>query len=493
MNPDVDPLISSREAHPWLKQISLAFVPGPTTPLLDQFVGQFLDTFRRHGHTLLPEPQEGVDVLLTTATFGEPLNWRKSALLTGRVRYKLSHTPTVFTLLHATPEQFQSCLRHFESALAKEPPDPADFKSPGLTSLAYHTLYEQGRRGGPILALVRLLQSQAMCIRIILVVGEDRPLEAYTFDLVGAHPRSDAADVAVFYEDLMLRVVTAASTHEITSHQVVVDPVLRSTWERLATPAAMRQAGRELGLRNFFTEMIRIDNLVNVPAVQDAVSSQYSEGCFATWDPELSALVATITGSARPVDKDKLTDDELAVIVGIRQDGQGALVRHVEGICNDPPSSEAVELMEMDSSLPQIDLGQEWDFTARVPVARSKLHGHRGMRSYNPGWVEHVYLDTPYYHYPVSCSTEAQARAIQSAFGRSQALTNPDDPRQVVFTVLPGHGLVIVEKWTPGKAPFQAIWEYMDAGLIEIDNLVPQGPLAFIPDKDGKMGLQNSV
>jgi hypothetical protein len=493
LNSDVETIISTREAHPWLRQISLAFVPGLTTPLLDRFVEQFLDTFRRHGHTLLAEPQEGVDVLLTTATFGEPLNWRRSVLLTGRVRYKLSHTPAVFTLLHATPEQFHGRLRHFEAALAKEPPDPEDFKSPGLTSLAYHTLYEQGRRGGPILALVRLLQSQAMCIRIILVVGDDQPLEAYTFDLVGAHPRSVFADKGdMFYEDLMLRVVTAASTHEITSHQVVGEPVPRSTWRRLTTPVAMRQAGRELGVRNFFTEMVRIDNLVNVPAVQDAVSSQYSEGCFATWDAELNALIATITGSARPVDKDKLTDDELAVIVGVKPDGQGALVRHVEGIRNDSPSSEAVELIEMDSSLPQIDLGQEWGFDARVPVARSKLHGHRGMRSYDPHWVEHVFLDKPYYHYPVSCSTEAQAHAIQSAFARSQALTNPDDPRQVVFTVLPGHGLVIVEKWVPGKTPFQVIWEFMDAGLIEIDNLIPQGPLTYVPDKDGKMNLQTS-
>jgi hypothetical protein len=93
--------------------------------------------------------------------------------------------------------------------------------------------------------------------------------------------------------------------------------------------------------------------------------------------------------------------------------------------------------------------------------------------------VEHVYLDTPYYYYPVSCSTEAQAHAIQAAFSRSEALNDPDDPRQVIFTVLPGHGIVVVEKWVPGKAPFQVMWEYMDAGTIEIGNLVPQGPLTF--------------
>ena len=116
-----------------------------------------------------------------------------------------------------------------------------------------------------------------------------------------------------------------------------------------------------------------------------------------------------------------------------------------------------------------------------VPVARSKLHGHRGVKSYDPRYVEHVFLNEPYYQYPVSCSTEAQARAIKVAFSRSEALLKPDDPRQVVFTVLPGHGIVIVEKWVTGKNPFQIIWEYMDKGYLQIDNLVPQGALTFTP------------
>ncbi len=77
--------------------------------------------------------------------------------------------------------------------------------------------------------------------------------------------------------------------------------------------------------------MIRINDLVHVPALEDAVSSQYSEGCFATWDPRLGALIATITGSARPVDKGRITEDDLAVISGVRRDGLGALVREVDG------------------------------------------------------------------------------------------------------------------------------------------------------------------
>jgi hypothetical protein len=175
--------------------------------------------------------------------------------------------------------------------------------------------------------------------------------------------------------------------------------------------------------------------------------------------------------------------------VGVRGDGKGAQVRHVQGRRNDPPSSEAVELMDMDSKLPRIELDQPWEIDRPVPVVRSKLHGHRGVQSFDPRWVEHVPLDDPYYHYPVSCATQAQAQAIKQAFSRSQALQNPEDPRQLAFTVLPGHGVVIAEKWVADKDPFQAMWEAMDSGQLEVSNRVPQGTLSYGLDPNGRMVL----
>jgi len=204
----------------------------------------------------------------------------------------------------------------------------------------------------------------------------------------------------------------------------------------------------------------------------------------------LEALVATVTGSARPVDKGNLSDDDLALIVDVQPDGSGAMVRHIEGKRNDPPSSEVVEMMEMDRALPQISLRAEWNISTKVPVIRSKLHGHRGVATFNSQYVEHVHLEPPYYHFPVSCATEAQARAIKAAFACSETLQNPEDHLKVVFTVLPGHGIVIVEKWVTGKAPFQVIWEYMDAGFLNVENFIPQGPLTYVPGPAGLMTLQ---
>ena len=132
-------------------------------------------------------------------------------------------------------------------------------------------------------------------------------------------------------------------------------------------------------------------------------------------------------------------------------------------------------MIGMDLSLPKIMLKNR----AQVPVIRSKLHGHRGVRAFDWTRVEYVPLPESYLHYPVSCSTDAQYRAVQEAFSNSYALQNPEDSRQLVFTVLPGHGMVMVEKWVEGKAAFQVMWEAMDSRIIEITNHIPQGPFAF--------------
>jgi hypothetical protein len=486
-----DPAIA-RFAHAWIRHVHVAYVPGPATPLSETVARELLKHFALLGHHVQDKPDASTDMILTTARFGEAMNWRESVLLAGRRRLNIEHSPTVFTLLDVTPAKFQEMLAHFERILAKEPPDPEDFEFPGLAPSAHRILIEQGRRGGPIMALERLVQAQAKSIRILLVVGEDRPEAAYHFDLVGAFPRSSGADPAAFYADIVLRMVTSVSTSEVVAHEMMPEPVTRAEWNGLTTPAAMRTASLQLGKRNFFTEMVVVADLVAVPAVGHAVASQYSEGCYATWDPRLDALIATITGSARPVDKGNVTDDDLAVIVGVRPDGKGAKVRHVQEKFNTSPSSEAVEMMDMDNRLPKITLGAEWgpDAAATVPVVRSKLHGHRGIGSYDPSRVEFCRLDPPYYHFPVSCATEAQAQGIKEAFARAESLRNPDDPRQVAFTVLPGHGCVMTEKWVPGKEPFQVMWEYMDAGWLEVVKPVPQGTMEYVPGSNGLLVLK---
>lgn len=479
----------SRSTHPWLYSLGITFIPGHQTPILEDFVSQLLDSFNAHGHNVQEIPNDQTDFILTTAPFGEPIPWRQGVLFTSRRRYGLQKTPAIYTILHATNDRFQRTISHFESALKKDPIERDDFSFPGLDPNAHQVLLEQGLRGGPILSLERVIQAQSKSIKVILVVGDDAVEEAYLFDLVGAHPRIEISDPDGFYDLIALRIATTECTHEVTKHEIESDVISHAVWEAMTTPAGMRTAGQEIGQRGFFTNMIRISDLVQVPAVSDAIASQYSEGCFATWDPHINGLIATITGSARPVDKGNIQDNDLAVIVGVREDGEGAIVKHVENKSNDPPSSEAVEMIDMDYAHQKIQLSAEWDISNPVPVMRSKLHGHRGVSAYHPEYVEYVPLDPPYYHFPVSCATSAQARGIKTAFARAEALVNPHDSRQVVFTVLPGHGVVIAEKWVHGKEPLQLIWEYMDSGRLVIDHLVPQGDMGYALDSSGMMQL----
>lgn len=480
------PLSAERPVHTWLNPIALHYRPGPTNPVVEQAIAGLLGAFEALGHAIQPAPNSETKAVLTTAHHDAMLNWRRALMFTGRITLKLEHSPTVYTLIHMPRAEFQQQLDYFAAALAKDPPQAADFMFEGMAPEAPGVLIEQGLRGGPILALMRLLQSRSKCIHLLLLLGDDRPERIYHFDLVGAFPYSDISlGEDAFYADAALRIATYESTREITRHEVLEPPIPRAVWAELSTPAAMTRAGRELGEREFFTEMIRIADLVPVPAITESIASQYSEGCFATYEPAVEGLIATITGSARPVDKGNITERDLAVIVGVRGDGEGAQVRHVEDKQNDPPSSEAVEMMDMDRTLPQIS----WQ-GIQVPVLRSKLHGHRGVRAYNPEKVAYVPLDPPYFHYLVSCATEAQARGIKQAFARAESLLNPADPRPLAFTILPGHGVVIAEKWVTGREPFELIWEAMDSGDLVIDNFVPQGPLAYLPGADGRWWLE---
>jgi hypothetical protein len=472
--------ILAADIHPWLRSLSVYFAPEASTPLLEEVIAGLKRAFAARGHTVQDTPSEETDVVFTTVSYGTPLSWRDSYMFVGRRKLGIRRSPTVCTLMHITPSQWEELVAHFERALAKEPPDPADYAFPGLAPSAYHTLIEQGRRGGPILALQRMLQAQAMCLRLVPVIGESEPLYAYHFDLVGSMARSEGLSER-FYDDIVLRATTAICARDIGPTEPVPPLISRSQWKSLSTPTSMHRASVELGLRNFFTEMVRISNLAHVPAISDSIASQYSEGCFATWEPAVQGLVSTITGSARPVDKARITDDDLAVIVGVRLSDHGVFVRQVEGLRNDKPSSEAFEMVEMDNALPWITLDPTWGIADAVPVARSKLHGHRGVAAYDPRYIEYIPIGTTYFHYPVTCGTQEQAESIRATFGRSEALQNPDDPRRLAFTLLPTHGVFIAEKWVPGTLPFQLMWEAMDAGQLQVTSHVPQGPEIFAP------------
>lgn len=475
--------------HAFLRRVRIAAVEGPSTPLLDRVVAGVQRALADRGHEWTRTPDDRTDSFVTTARFFEPVSWRHSPLFTGRKRYGLATKPATYTFVQVTETALAELLRRFEASLAKDEPSPADFDFPGLSKNAWQVLLDQGRRGGPMMCVGRLLQAQSKSLRVAMVVGDTKIGAAYLFDLAGAYPRIDGTSPEQFFAELALRIATHLSTREVTQHAIEGVPIARAVWQRSQAPAAMLRASRELGARAFFTRMVRIADLVDVPAITDSVAQQYSEGCFGTWDPTLRAQVVTVTGSQHPVVKASLQEDDLAVITGVLSCGSGARVRTVDGLRNDPPSSEAVEFVTIDQCLPTHRPHASFGIEGEVPVVRSKLHGHRGVVAYDPRTVEYVPLDAPYFDYLVSCSTEAQAQGVTAAFARSQALRDPADPRTVVFTVLPGHGLLMAEKWVPGTQPFDVLLAAMDSHRLEVSHGVPQGRMRYVAQGD-RMVLQ---
>ena len=158
--------------HSWLKQLTISYVPGPSTGLADRVASDLIRHFDEEGYQTPATPSPETDVILTTARLGEPLGWRDAYMFTARRRFGLKHVPTVFTIVHATPEQFKTWMSKVEDVLkeGEETAPPFD----GVPASASRTLIAQGKRGGAIMYLLRILQIQSKSIRVLLLVGEDK-------------------------------------------------------------------------------------------------------------------------------------------------------------------------------------------------------------------------------------------------------------------------------------------------------------------------------
>src|SRR5688572_20554510 len=53
--------------HSWLKQLTISYVPGPSTELSDQVASGLIRHFNEEGHATPTQPSPETDVILTTA------------------------------------------------------------------------------------------------------------------------------------------------------------------------------------------------------------------------------------------------------------------------------------------------------------------------------------------------------------------------------------------------------------------------------------------
>lgn len=465
--------------------LRVSFVPGSGSGLSDSFAQKLLESFAAQGALVQDEPNFQTDVVLTTQEFGRIVSWREAILFTGRRRFGLRASVRIFTILSAASSAVHALVDRFKTGCDRQSRSPGDFDFPGLAPNSGRVLFEQAVSRSPTLALSRLIQAQSKSIDTLLLVGEESLDHLFHFNLVGSHYR--AAANQELYQHVSLRIAVSVRAERIADHEREATSVPDTCWYRSKVANAMCSAAAQFESRGFFSPMLKLSDLVAVPSFSDTISRQYSEGCFASWEPTLGGLMVTCAGNDAPFHKGKLNVDDLALVVGLRPNGCGVRYLQAAGASPRLPSSEAVELMRIDEELARVQLQQDNGRQFDVPIIRSKLHGHRGVRSYNPKHVEYCPIDMEYQLYPVSCATNTQAQVVKRAFAGAACLTQADDERSVAFTLVPGHGVMIVEKWTPDKEPFQQIWEFMDRGYLVIDGDVPQGTVSFLKNADQRI------
>jgi hypothetical protein len=452
-------------------------MPDYHDPMLDCVLKGLIDWFEANGTTVQTLPTNDTDLMLTTARFNQPVNRDEAMLFHAKRRFGLSRRPQVLTVVSMTELEYAEQIAHFK-ALAIDSEIGLTHQYVGLGPQARDVMLEQARRGGPEVALGRLLQGQMNSIRVMAIVGDGagNAHRAIHFDLAGAHPTSDATDLAQFAQDAGRRVLTAICAHDVDHHELLDETLPRAVWEKLTTPEAMIRAGVTFTQYGFFTTPISIEKVLGYRGgLGEAIAAQYSEGCYAVFEPDVPGLITTATGSSRLVDKRQISRDDQAIVIGVKPERDGARVMQVEGRSRVLPSVEAVEMMGICEALPYHDHKNSRDETVQVPAVRAILHGHLGVAAYDPESAEAVFLDEPYYDYLVSCGTGALAGGTAQAFQRSQSLRDLNDPRGIIVLEQPGHGVVIVEKWVAGKGPFETIHDCLEQGRLKMTMEVPQG------------------
>jgi hypothetical protein len=479
--------------HEWVKPMSgVLLLPDyyrvGNNPLLDHTFALLEAELREKGNRLVDQTGGGipVEMAITGARFDEPVTANSALLLKSKKMFG-SRPEEIVTVVSLTKRELVQELDRFDQLASRSPDDLGGFEYRGLPPTAVRVLQQEARIAGSLAALSRMIQGQTLSMRVIAIIGNDRGdiQGALHFDLAGGHAviPYDQSRPLSFAEEIVLRLMTVRSTHEVRSHHFLPSVLPVAVWKELRTPEAMIEAGGNFGDLGVFTEPFEIKRLTGLPGVEDAVAAQYSTGCLAVWDPEIGesgAMLTTATGSKQTVDKRRLQRRQIVPIIGIRDDGEGAIVLPVEGAGIVYPSVEAVELRRIIQRANEADGGRQ---------RKAVTHGHCGIVAYDPQHVEVIYLSPAFHKFPVTCGTKALAEATEEAFSRSEVLRNlksgHGESRRIIVLQQTCHGVVILEVADDG-GPFELTFDALRRSYLTLDpKEVPQGSVIW-EMRDGK-------
>lgn len=482
MGSNARPAVDSAYAHPWVRPIGVAVEQRVTDPLLDPLLAELRASFRAGGNRIGQRPSRSTRLIITCARLGEVISTSEAILFRAKLMFKLAQRPTVLTLVSVPRAAFSATLASLAELGQASDAELEAFSFTGMPGTGLPILREEVRRVGPIQAFSRLVQVAVKSMRVGAVVGDEATGTidgVYLFDLAGGYPFVSAPRLDLLASELAARLVTVVNASDADHHEHVSAPVPREQWERSTAPEAMIEAGQDLGRRSYLTAPVHLKDF-GFRAMGRLVSEQYSEGCLATYDPQLGVLLTTATGSARVVDKRNITRGDIAIVLGVKPDGSGARIAHTEKEPLVKPSVEAVELARIAFGSPRFQALER-----TVPL--SIIHLHMGIAAYNPEVVEYAPLDPAFYTFPVSCGTRELADGTAGAFARSSVLGDLHEARQVVVLEQPTHGCILVAIGVDARPPFHQIFEAIDQGHLALSFDIPQGPVRWQTTAEGRM------
>ncbi|HEX9074144.1 MAG TPA: hypothetical protein VF932_00110 [Anaerolineae bacterium] len=447
-----------RESYWWKpRTIAVLNPPTPGDRVQESFLPQLLAAFAAQGHTVLPEPNGTVHLMLAFFDLAE-----SNDPLVERVPER--HLPLALTMMR-------------DYGLSKRPENLVLFLtvSRRLSPMPHRQVLE----------LARTVMGRIGVPKVVFLSGnrETGRLDEATFcTMEGGHP-SDATDIANRLRD---RLVTACCARDVgNEYEVVPNAIAASTWERSRTPEALIEAGHRMAALGLLPPPKKIGEYVSPELAR--IYQRYlgmkgfSEGMLFAFDPPTRTLMVTASGSWE-VDKRALKREEIVPIAELK-DGK-VQVWAPEGIQPKGPSVEALEVYSLVSSVPTVRVTQnaqgDWVLDpageVTVPVIRAGVHVHVGVAHVDETWVENVPTNRRAFAYGFGCGTDLMMELAQDAARRSRAIMDPTDPRGYVRWQMLYHGDTAVELWKPG-VPAQTL-----AGLLDMYDPTRVGAIQYTPD-----------
>lgn len=270
-------------------------------------------------------------------------------------------------------------------------------------------------------------------------------------------------DLAI--DELRDSLVTLALASDVSKDDDRIGRLSLEEWRSSRSPEMLKRIGVRMDSLGMLPDIIRVEDHVTDPHWKKILNRwlgtlKYSEGAMVVVDPvgslipQLGTIYCTASGQGGN-DKRSMTDADIVPIAGRRGETLLVYPPNDPNIVTRVASVEAREFIDLVLGAPKIRLRRTND-GLYIPDSCGEIetsviagigHAHIKPLSYNPRVVEYIPQDTNRCIYGSGCGTDLLADYSRYQMGRSEAMSNPNDPRSIVLWPVNRHGVVWLALW----------------------------------------------